>query len=362
MVRVALLTPSFTSADAVSNDVVGMYDALQRRGYKTRIFAEGWESATAGIHPYKSVSNFLKSNDDVLIYHYSRGWDPGLQILHGSGSRTVVRYHNVTPPEFFIRYNPELAAMCRAGREQLTPIAQSNCDRYLSASSYNSDELIAAGAGASASYVVPPFHHIDRLRSVEPDQEILKRYGDGKLNVIMVGRVSPNKGHPALLEAFAAFHHDYNSDSRLIIVGKEETRLRNYGSMLRELVNRLKLKGAVKFTGAVSDVTLRAYYETAHAFMITSDHEGFCVPLVEAMSMGIPVFAYSSSAIPETIGDAGIVWTERDPYLLAEALSTVTSNKLMHQRLAAKGRRRYEQHFTNEKIEAAFYGAMSGML
>ena len=362
MARIAIVTPSITTGDAVSNDVLGMHHVLKRKGFETKIFAEGYDLTTQEISAPDRISDFLKDPNDILIYHHSRGWEPGLALLKSTNSTAVVRYHNVTPPEFFVKYNADLAAMCQAGRNELPDVARAGCDRYLADSGYNLQELVAEGADESNSFVVPPFHHVERLQTLPPDQEVLQRCSDGSSNVCMVGRVAPNKGHPALLEAFAAYHHDYNSNSRLLIVGKEETRLRNYGSVLREMVRRLKLKEAVVFAGEVSDAALKAYYQTAHAFMITSDHEGFCVPLVEAMSMGIPVVAYSSSAIPETVGDAGIVWAERNPYLLAESLHAVISDESLRQKLGAKGRRRYEQHFTNEKIEASFFSAMSGIL
>ena len=362
MARIAILTPSITSGDAVSNDVVHMRHVLERRGFESKIFAEGWTLTTPKILPFDRVTGFLKSPGDILLYHYSRGWDPGLDLLNNLKCRTVVRYHNVTPPEFFLNYNPELAAMCLAGREQLKPIADAGADRYLSASAYSMRELMKAGAAEADSFVVPPFHHVARLNSMNADQDVLRRYDDGKVNICMVGRVAPNKSHPALLEAFAAYYHDHNSNSRLLIVGKEEGRLRSYSQLLREMVNRLRLRDAVIFTGEVSEAELKAYYQCAHVFMMTSEHEGFCVPIVEAMAMGKPIVAYSSSAIPETVGDAGIVWDERNPHLLAESIRSVTTDRKLADAISAKGRRRYEEHFTNERIEEKFLNAMSGIL
>lgn len=361
MKRVALLTPSITGNDAVGNDVVGMYRVLQKHGYETRIFAESWTIKFPKISTPETISSFLKKSDDVLIYHYSRGWDFGLSLLEKPNYQTVVRYHNVTPPEFFMGYNADLAAMCEAGRQQLTPIANADCDRYLSASAYNKRELMNEGAPEVRSFVVPPFHHIDRLLSIQAEAKVLKAYGDAKTNICMVGRVAPNKGHPALIEAFAAYHHDYNSESRLIVIGKEETRLRNYSPLLRELANRLNIRNAVVFTGEVSDAALKAYYQSAHAFMITSEHEGFCVPLIEAMALGVPIIAYASSAIGETVAEAGVVWEERNPYLLAETLDRLIKQSKSAE-FAAKGRLRYQQNFTNEKIEDSFLNAMSGLL
>lgn len=362
MTRIAILAPSITTRDAVSNDVVGMHDALKERGYDVRLFAEGWALDQPRVWPSPQVGNFLKQRTDVLIYHYSRGWDPGLDLLHELKCRKIIKYHNVTPPEFFAAYNADYAAMCAEGRQQLEPVAQSGCDLFLSASAFNMHELLEAGAPASRSSVVPPFHHIDRLDSLEPDGNLLNEYDDGKTNICMVGRVSPNKGHPALIEAFAAYHHDYNRNSRLIIVGKEEVRLGKYSALLRAMVRRLDLQDDVIFTGEVSDRALRAYYSAAHVFMITSEHEGFCVPLVEAMAMKIPIVAYASTAIPETVGSAGLVWEERNPYLLAESIKSIVGDRLVGRALSAMGWRRYAEHFTNARIEAGFLSAIHGLL
>ena len=362
MSRIAILTPSITTGDAVSNDVLGMYDVLQERGYEVRVFAEGWALDKPRVWPAPQIGNFIEQPTDVLIYHYSRGWDPGLDLLRDLKCRKIIKYHNVTPPEFLAGYNSDFAAMCLEGREQLALIARSGSDLYLSDSAYNMRELVVEGAGDSKSFVVPPFHHVDRLHSVTPDPSVVSSCGDGKVNICMVGRVAPNKSHPALIEAFAAYHHDYNPNSRLIIVGKEEVRLAKYSRLLRTLARRLKLQDDVIFTGEVSDHALRAYYAAAHVFMITSEHEGFCVPLVEAMAMKIPIVAYASTAIPETVGSAGLVWEERNPYLLAESIKSIVSDRSVGQTLSAMGWRRYEQHFTNARIEAGFWNAVNGLL
>jgi glycosyltransferase involved in cell wall biosynthesis len=362
MTRIAVLTPSITTGDAVSNDVLGMYDVLKERGYDARVFAEGWTIDQPRVWPSPQVASFLKKPTDILIYHYSRGWDPGLDLLRELKCRKIIKYHNVTPPEFFARYNTGYAAMCAEGRRQLDPVAHSDCDVYLSASAFNMRELLVAGASESKSFVVPPFHHIDRLHSVEPDASVLNSCSDGKVNICMVGRVAPNKSHPALIEAFAAYHHDYNPNSRLVIVGKEEVRLGKYSTLLRALVARLNLHKDVIFAGEVSNRALKAYYSHAHVFMITSEHEGFCVPLVEAMAMRVPIVAYASTAIPETVGTAGLVWEERNPYLLAESVNSIVRDNSLGEGLSTKGWRRYQELFTNERIENRFLNALGSLL
>jgi glycosyltransferase involved in cell wall biosynthesis len=118
----------------------------------------------------------------------------------------------------------------------------------------------------------------------------------------------------------------------------------------------------VVFAGEVSDHALKAYYQVADAFMITSEHEGFCVPLVEAMAMKVPIVAYASTAIPETVGTAGLVWEERNPYLLAESIKSIVGDRSVGQALSDMGWRRYAQHFTNARIEAEFLNAINGLL
>ena len=124
-------------------------------------------------------------------------------------------------------------------------------------------------------------------------------------------------------------------------------------------MQKLGLANAVVFTGGVSDEELKAYYLVADAFVTVSEHEGFCVPLVEAMSMKLPITAYASTAIPETVGDAGIVWTERNPMLVAESIDLFVRDNTVRDALGRRGYRRYESMFANEKAEHIFLQAMA---
>jgi glycosyltransferase involved in cell wall biosynthesis len=359
--RIAILTPSLTSCDAVSNDVLGMYDALQKIG-DVRVFAEGWSLKKPRIYPPEKIRSFLKKPSDILIYHYARGWEPALPLLSKVTCRRIIKYHNVTPPDFFAKYSADFAQTCLEGRQQLKPIANAGCDLFLSDSYFNMGELLAEGAPETKSRAVPPFHHIDRLISIKADAAVLDQFQNGHVNICTVGRVAPNKGHLELIAAFAAYHHDYNSKSRLMIVGKHETRLAKYSAALRALIKRLNLEHAVSFAGEVSDNALKAYYSLAHLFVTTSKHEGFCVPLVEAMAMKVPIVAYGSSAIPETVGPAGIVWDQRNPYLLAESINAIVSDTTLGSGLSALGWRRYQDLFTNEQIRKQFLSTLAPFL
>ncbi len=360
MPRIALLTPSLAPGDAITNDILGMYEALKRNGYDARIYAVASPFKEPRVRPPSKIGSFLRDESDALVYHYSMGWEPALELLGRERKfKTVIKYHNVTPPEFFSGWSDEYEFACRTGRAQLEAVAQSGCDLYLSDSEYNMRELVSYGAPSEKSLPLAPFHHIDRLNELDADLSVLDHYRGRVANILMVGRVAPNKGHEALIEAFSIYHRHYNKESRLLVVGKQDTRLDSYGARLRELVRRRGMQEAVVFTGEVSDQQLKAYYLVSHLFMIMSEHEGFCVPLVEAMSMKLPVVAYGSSAIPLTVGKAGLVWNDADPCLFAESANFLIRDEALSSRLGLMGWRRYEQLFTNEKIEAEFLKALA---
>jgi glycosyltransferase involved in cell wall biosynthesis len=356
------VTPLITTADAIGNDVFGMYQSLRDRGHDARLFANEWTTNGVGVAKPEEIPGFLAGTDDVLIYHYSMGWDLGLDLLRETKCKRVVKYHNITTPAFFTGFSSLYENICRVGRQQLKDIAKAGCDLYLSDSEFNRQELLLEGADENKNIVVPPFHHIDMLQTIEADMSIIDAYRDGKTNILMVGRVAPNKDHAGLIRAFALYRSKYNQNSRLLIVGKEPWNLESYAESLRDLVARWGLRGAVVFAGCVSNEQLKAFYLVSHAFLLTSLHEGFCVPLVEAMAMKVPIVAYASPAVSATIGNAGLVWQERNPFFLAESLDVIAKDESTSVALGLMGWRRYEQHFTRERIDLQFRQALGDLL
>lgn len=356
MARISILTPTLIAADAVSNDVLCMHNVLTRRGHEVHLFAEDWSLNDLDVHHVSTAAACCDKPDDVLIYHHSIGWELGAHVLQNSPARTIVKYHNVTPAEFFEGLSPKLQQLCTQGRAQLSTIARGGHDLFLAASEYNMSELLDAGADPARAFVVAPFSQVEELHAAAPNMCVVDTYSDGKTNLLTVGNVRPNKGHVDLLEAFAQYYYDFNSHARLLIVGAEDETLASYSQSLRELVDLLCIDGAVVFTGRVSLEELKSYYLVSHAFVVASEHEGFCVPLVEAMGMKLPITGYATAAIAETVGEAGIIWPERDPALLAESIDSLLGNERIAVQLGAEGRRRYDQKFSNEAIESRFLG------
>lgn len=363
MPSIAIVTPHVTTGDAVCNDVFGMHDVLTRQGHDARVYAADWTGEPrVKVWSIAEIGSFLKGRDDILIYHHSMGWTTGGELLRELSCRKVIKYHNVTPPEFFTGWSEEYEGVCREGRAQLAEIAKSNCDVYLSDSEYNGAELIASGAPESKSFTVAPFNQIERLIGAEPDFGIVDKYRDGQTTLLMVGSLFPNKGYDSLLEAFATYYHYYNQNSRLVIVGKKSESLRSYSTHLVDLKDLLQLDGDVVFAGQVSDQALKSYYLMADLFVTASEHEGFCVPLIESMAMRLPIVAFAAAAIPETAAAAGLIWEERNPNLMAESINRLMTDEPIRAALGQQGRRRYESLFTNDRIEKQFLNAMGAVL
>jgi glycosyltransferase involved in cell wall biosynthesis len=354
MTRVAILTPTLTFADAVSNDVLTMRDVLSARGHDVRIFAESTNIASETVQQPAAALSYLNAGDDVLIYHHSIGCADGVETLRAASCRKIVKYHNVTPPEFFAGISNEHERLCESGRSQLKQIVATQPDLYLAASAFNKSDLLAAGSETHKTFVVPPFNQADELRAAEADLDLLDTYHDEDVNLLAVGGVRPNKGHADLIEAFATYYYNFNSQARLFIVGAENKAFEPYAAKLAEMIDWWSIDARVVFTGEVSRETLKSYYLMADALLMTSEHEGFCVPLVEAMALKVPIIAYASTAIPETAEDAALTWDKRDRYLLAQSIDLLQRNEEARMELVYRGSRRYEENFSNYAIERQF--------
>lgn len=363
MIHIAICTSELVYGDAVSNDVFGMFDVLSSCGLKVGIFAENIFVSDPEVKHIDNIGDFIKSGDDILLYHFSIGWHKGLENLINLNCKKVIKYHNITPPDFFYGFSNDHVALCKAGREHLSVIAGLNSNLYLNDSGFNMYEMISAGAEISKNLVIPPFNNADRFAEIKPNFNLIDRYNDKKTNILTVGRLSPNKGLADLIDAFAIYNGYYNKDSRLIIVGdNENSRLYAYIKYLYDKVRCLNLEGNVVFTGKVSDEDLKTYFLVSKVFALTSYHEGFCVPLIEAMSMKIPIVAYGSTAVADTIGKAGLVWDELDINLISASIDEIVTDEDSYFYLGEMGWNRYKSHFKNEVIKEIFLKAVNTLL
>lgn len=341
---------SFVPHDAVSEAARRFRDVLEPGASKPRIVAEGISGDLAS--EAVDFRYFPEGNsDDVIVYHIST--DSALaEWLKDRPERVVAYYHNLTPSEFIEPFDPMAARRLRRAREQAASLAGSVW-RSSAPSAYSLGEL--ESWGYESPQLVP---YPVAARSSKCDERLKKKLSaeSAGFDVLFVGRLTPNKCQHDLLRAFAALRAR-DQRARLFLVGG--THLPLYELYLRRLADSLGLSQDV-FVGSVSTSALAAHYETANVFCSLSSHEGFGVPLVEAMAAGVPVVAFDEAAVGETVGDGGVLLPSADPSLVAAVLERVCSDSHIRLEMTEAGTERARslsdpavlRHALTELVEA----------
>ena len=314
--RVHQLLAALSYGDAIGNEALVIQRHLRQAGFESDLFAERVHPRMAHLArplwEYAEVS----SRETVCLFHFSIGSAAGRLIFHAP-DRLVSIYHNITPAHFFLGFHPHLVGLCHHGRRELQAFAP-RTTLALGDSEFNRQELEHAGYVQTA--VLPIVLDLSVYR--QPPSAVVRRlYRDGRTNLLFVGRIIPNKKIDDLIRTFACYQRHVNPRSRLLLVGDHRGHEKYY-DRLQELVRDLRLDEVV-FSGHVDDDDLRAYYSVADLFLCLSEHEGFCVPLLEAMSFGVPVLAFDAGAVAETLRGAGVLLKEKDPQLVAELIQDV---------------------------------------
>ena len=304
--RIDQLVAGFSEGDAISRDAMRIKSMLEKMGYESRIFVPAGRIGQTVVSQCRPLEDYDGQSTDILIYHYSTA-SFATQLYIKSSAFKIVRYHNITPPEFFVGYDESLASELVKAREELKLVLD-NADRVCAVSSFNAAEL--RKIKNTEIKVIPLFFTPAEMQS-DVDPSIAKLYGGGFVNILFVGRIVPNKCIEELILAFAWYHKCLNSVSRLILAGSERSCPRYY-AMLSMLAARLELQN-VCFQGFVNDRQLYSLYRLSHLFVCASRHEGYCLPLLEAMTCGIPVVTREVGGMPEAMGGAGVMYDELNP-------------------------------------------------
>ncbi len=347
--KVGIVIPTLADGDAVGNDALGMARHIRGRGIDVDFFVTRSHIAepTRLMHEF---ARSMRSPDDVIIYHHSIGFEAGVKAIENAPCRRkAVKYHNVTPPKFFKDLNEDVVKACEEGIAQVGRLAKSKATLWAD-SEYNGQHIREFRPGREF-HELPPFHHADQLLTLEPDYRAASGLDDWTTNILLIGRIVPNKNIPLALEAFAEYRRRFNPHSRLVIVGDQPIPL--HSAEVHAAIEDLKLCGHVLITGKVSVPQLKALYLTADVLLVTSLHEGFCVPLIEAMGLRVPVVAVPNAAIGFTGGDAAF-YAEGNATALAERLDGVLTDADLRERHLHAGWQRYREKFANEAIDRRF--------
>jgi glycosyltransferase involved in cell wall biosynthesis len=276
----------------------------------------------------------LKSGDTIIL-HYSLG-SPLNQLYQALlEQRRVLIYHNITPAHWFKGINNRVFKDINSGIDQLPQMCTVS-DLILADSPFNQKELVDLGF-ESQVLELPIDPERWRVPSNVGLKNLLRR--NNKTNILHVGRLAPNKCIEDILKFFYFYHHYCNQQSQLWLVGIDtDTEL--YSFFLKRLAYDLGLEDAVNFTGPVADEELRALYEGSQLYVCMSEHEGFCLPVIEALNFGVPVMAFAAGALPETLGAAGVLFSEKRPAELGELAHAILQAPELLEKLKVSGKQR----------------------
>ena len=334
--RIHQVLVSASPGDAITNSAFELRALLRRIG-TSEIYARN-------IHPWiadevHDLSKYYATSsvyprDDVILYHASIG-DPEVHgFVVDRPERLILVYHNISPPKAFVPYEPGFAGLLDAGRRDLA-LLRDRVTMALCDSAYNAAELVALGYDdVRVSPLIIDPRSLHGIPTDSGTANHLEKMITGP-TALFVGQILPHKRHELLVQAFHVLATYLLPDAHLLMVGSP--RLPRYAQAVQRQIAELGLHRAW-MTGAVAQDTLRAFYERADLFVAASDHEGFCVPLLEAMSFDVPIVARATSAVPETLGGAGMLLDPADgPLVMAEAWATLLTDKAQREDLIARG-------------------------
>ncbi len=326
--RVHQVLASLGYGDAIGNEVLGIQRALVAAGYESDIIVEASDERLRHLTvDYRDAIDDV-GDDDLLIHHFSIG-SRASRTAFALPCRMLLVYHNITPPEYFLGVHPWLARQCFHGRRELLAY-RDRVELAAGDSPFNKRELDTLGFPRTAVLpVVPDFSHL----AATPDPRIFAAYDDDRTNVLFVGRLIPNKRPDQVIRAFHAYQRLCDPGARLLLAGSY-TQFESYLAQLHALIARLGVRD-VHILGQVRNEELTALYDVADLFLCASEHEGFCVPIIEAFYKRVPVLAYASTAVPETMDGGGLLFDTRDPIDIAALMEAVASDEGLEARLLA---------------------------
>ena len=335
--RVDQLVPAFHRGDAIGDTAFHMRDFLRSKGFVSDIYClDRDKELEAESLPFAEFPP--AGRGDVTILHFALPSRLTAALARQAGRKVIV-YHNITPEGFFAPYNAEMARICRVGREELASLVPS-VDLALADSEYNRREL--AGLGFRRTDVLPLF--IDfRKYETPPSGFVRGLYRDGRVNILFVGRIAPNKRIEDLIKVAFYYRKYISALVRLIVVGKTSSLPRYFESLVR-MADEFYLKPEeIVFTGHVPDEEMFALYRASDVFLSMSEHEGFCLPLIESMVFDLPIVAFDAAAVPFTLDGAGVLVRTKRPDRIAELVARIAGDAGLKEAIVAGQKHRLER-------------------
>jgi L-malate glycosyltransferase len=336
--------PAAHRGDAIGDSARRVEALLRRMGFSSHLYAMTIDEELKDV--VRPFDHPEARGGDVTIFHFALPSPMTPQFARLPRGR-VLQYHNITPAHFFAPYDPGLFRLARLGRQDLATLV-GRVDLALGDSDYNRFELDQMGFGPTG--VMPIAIDTSRITDAPPRPALEEVLGDGLDNFLFVGRIVPNKKIEDYIRLAEQYKRYVNVDYRFVFVGRCDAVPRYY-STVRALIREYDLPpDRFVFTGPVPDEDLAAYFRLARVYVSLSEHEGFCVPLLEAMAADVPVLAYAAAAVPDTLGGAGVQFAPKDLEYAAELLGTLAFDEDVREAVVA-GQRRRLADFGDGRVE-----------
>lgn len=353
--KIVQLYTALSTGDAISDYIVEINELLKKNGYTTDIYLLHPELNQTNISVYSYNEIKKLNNEDIILYHHCTETELNYQVCQYTCKKIMI-FHNITPPHFFQNFSERDAISCQNGYEQ-TLFMRDKFDYCITVSTFNKEILHSLGYDIpiKVSPIVKKYEN-----DAVPDNNIIDLYSDKYINILFVGRLVPNKKIEDLLKIFCDYKKR-NKKSRLLLVGND-IRMPSYVDVLKRYILDNQLEDVI-FTGKCSANALAAYYTVADVFLCLSEHEGFCVPLVEAMSFDIPVIAYDAAAIHGTLAESGVLIQNKEPSVVCDTIETLITDPQYKNKVIESQRKRLRElsykdtskHFLQVLSEAVNY-------
>jgi glycosyltransferase involved in cell wall biosynthesis len=343
--------PAAHKGDAIGDSARRMRGLLRHMGHTSEIYALTIDDELKGdVRPFADPAS---TKGDLTMFHFALPSPMTEAFARLTGGR-LLQYHNVTPASYFAPYDPALFRLASIARQELATLV-GRVDLALGVSDYNRRELEALGFEPTG--VLPLAVDLSRITRSVQRPALDRILDDDFVNFLFVGRIAPNKkieDHIRLAEHYKRYVDAYY---RFIFVGRFDVVPRYYSTIRALMAEYRFLNDRFVFTGPIPDEELAVYYRNAAVYVSLSEHEGFCVPLVEAMAADVPVLAYSAAAVPDTLGGAGVQFAPKDLEYAAELLHTLAFDDAVRAQVIA-GQRRRLADFGDARITRELAGVL----
>lgn len=347
--RIIQLIETLVSGDGMGNHAILTHNLLKRAGFQVETYA-----VVIGANVPKGIAkvfspDFEIKTDDIILLQFGTGGIIGDNIKKYA-CRKIMMYQNITPPCFFEGYDAPAYNATTWGYRLIHDWAENDVfDAVIAPSQYSLDELHKMGIPPEKTYLLPGCLMPIQSYSQDADEEALEDYQDGHTNILFVGRVTPNKKQQDIIRIFAYYQKNMDPTAKLILVGSGLNS--TYGEAIRDYIEELGVENVI-FPGFISSEVLVAIYKSADVFLCMSEHEGFCIPLVEAMLYGVPIIAYDAAAVSGTLGGAGILVQDKNPVLISKWIQRIVSDRELREAVIESENERLK-NFEQSHIEKA---------